>query len=170
MGAEPESTLNVIKNLWAEERRAQWAVYKPQRDAFYAAYMRSYEWICKRREVLSRDNNLCVGCSQPAEQVRHLTYERLGRERLEDLASLCRECHEKVHFIGGSEFKDWIELQRKLVDRSPAPQENRSERCLCFQCLRKIDEWDRRVNSSSRIFEKATELDFNFAPPQKVFQ
>jgi 5-methylcytosine-specific restriction endonuclease McrA len=32
-----------------------------------------------------------------AVEVHHLTYERLGEERLTDLVALCRSCHEREH-------------------------------------------------------------------------
>ncbi len=33
------------------------------------------------------------GCTNEAKQVHHLTYERIGKEHLEDLQALCPECH-----------------------------------------------------------------------------
>ena len=35
------------------------------------------------------------GCTNEATQVHHLTYERIGKERLDDLQALCRKCHEQ---------------------------------------------------------------------------
>ena len=37
------------------------------------------------------------GCTNEAKQVHHLTYERIGKEQLEDLQALCPECHSKCH-------------------------------------------------------------------------
>jgi hypothetical protein len=48
------------------------------------AYMRVYGWDCKR-------------CDGKASQLHHQTYDRLGHERLDDLASVCDGCHEIVH-------------------------------------------------------------------------
>lgn len=33
------------------------------------------------------------GCTNEAKEVHHLTYERIGKEQLEDLQALCPECH-----------------------------------------------------------------------------
>jgi hypothetical protein len=35
-----------------------------------------------------------VFCKSPAEEVHHVTYENVGSERLDDLRSLCRICHD----------------------------------------------------------------------------
>ena len=37
------------------------------------------------------------GCTNEAVHVHHLTYERIGKEWLEDLQALCRKCHEQKH-------------------------------------------------------------------------
>jgi len=54
----------------------------------------SEQWKAIRRERLRHDNDLCVFCKLPAEDVHHVTYERVGQERLEDPRSLCRLCHD----------------------------------------------------------------------------
>ena len=33
------------------------------------------------------------GCTNDATQVHHLTYDRIGKEHLDDLQALCRKCH-----------------------------------------------------------------------------
>jgi hypothetical protein len=40
------------------------------------------------------DNELCVFCKLPAEDVHHVTYANVGKEQLEELRSLCRLCHD----------------------------------------------------------------------------
>ena len=37
------------------------------------------------------------GCTNEAVHVHHLTYERVGKEWLEDLQALCPKCHEQQH-------------------------------------------------------------------------
>jgi hypothetical protein len=43
-----------------------------------------------KKERRRLDNDLCVFCKAPAEEVHHLDYQDV---RLERLRSLCRECH-----------------------------------------------------------------------------
>lgn len=64
---------------------------------WYNGYLASPEWHARRLAVLKRDHNCCRGCNADASQVHHLTYERVGRELLDDLVAVCDECHEKLH-------------------------------------------------------------------------
>lgn len=68
--------------------------------AKYVEYLKSVEWKNKREKVLVRDNNLCQECkNKSAEEVHHKTYDNLYDEPLEDLISLCRECHTEIHRV-----------------------------------------------------------------------
>jgi hypothetical protein len=76
---------------------------KLQQEAFwklYGEYLKSAEWADRRAKVLKRDRFACQlhqrGCTRLAEQVHHLTYERVGDEPLEDLISVCVHCHDIV--------------------------------------------------------------------------
>jgi 5-methylcytosine-specific restriction endonuclease McrA len=78
-----------------EEHRTQ---NKHKWRAMYDSYMLSREWSEKRRAVIARDNGVCQRCEDAAiEQVHHLTYERIGNERLDDLIGLCAACHAIAH-------------------------------------------------------------------------
>jgi CRISPR system Cascade subunit CasD len=53
-----------------------------------------------RQERLERDQHLCVFCKSPATTVQHVTYRHAGgEERIEELRSLCRLCHDAVTMI-----------------------------------------------------------------------
>lgn len=88
-----------------------------KRQKAYDAYMRSGRWQSIRAEVIVRDGK-CVRCGSRGTdalegsfwyavneimpiasrfEVHHKTYARFGKERLEDLETLCRTCHEKEH-------------------------------------------------------------------------
>lgn len=95
----------------------QWDTYcKLDERAYKREYLKSDEWKHKRDAVMHRAQRrrfydiegrdmglffdssaypLCEndGCSNEAKQVHHLTYERIGKEELEDLQALCPECH-----------------------------------------------------------------------------
>tara|TARA_R110002020_G_scaffold50858_7_gene144124 strand:+ start:982 stop:1383 length:402 start_codon:yes stop_codon:yes gene_type:complete len=73
-----------------KEREEWWARYNK--------YLKSPVWAEKRRRVMERDNHLCQACcKRPAEQVHHLTYERVCNEPLFDLISICVICHNELH-------------------------------------------------------------------------
>ncbi len=58
------------------------------------------EYKNRRRERLHNDNGLCVFCKSPATTVQHVTYRHAGGdERLDELRSLCRLCHDAVTMI-----------------------------------------------------------------------
>lgn len=71
---------------------------RPRKKSPHSDYLESPEWIAIRDERLKQDNYQCVMCGTGKNlEVHHLTYERLGAEKLEDLRTFCRECHKKVH-------------------------------------------------------------------------
>lgn len=88
--------------------------------AFYEDYLRSDHWQRIRHMALERAVGRCQnsGChyrllsrEELAEcpprgyglDVHHLTYDRLGHERLDDVLVLCRRCHGAAH---GLEFSE----------------------------------------------------------------
>ncbi len=61
----------------------------------YKRYLASREWRVKRKEVIEINNGVCERCaSRPIQDIHHLTYERVGQERISDLMGVCRPCHE----------------------------------------------------------------------------
>jgi len=66
--------------------------------AEYNAYMNSNEWRKKRQERLTLDGYQCQMCgSKDHLEVHHVSYERLGKETMDDLITLCFTCHNKIH-------------------------------------------------------------------------
>lgn len=78
----------------ARKRRAV-----PQIPKSYAAYIASPAWDGKRREALRYHGNRCnrCGASRCVLQVHHISYARLGREKMTDLEVLCVGCHGIEH-------------------------------------------------------------------------
>lgn len=74
-------------------------------------YWRSAAWRARRQAVLARDEGRCTMCKRRRGdddprlkggrrvilEVHHLTYQRFGYERLEDLVTLCQRCHATEH-------------------------------------------------------------------------
>jgi 5-methylcytosine-specific restriction endonuclease McrA len=64
----------------------------------YRRYIRSPRWRAKRAAVILRARGLCERChTWPIVNVHHLSYDRLGDERPEDLLGVCVKCHEELH-------------------------------------------------------------------------
>lgn len=63
----------------------------------YYEYLASREWALLREQVRQRSGGWCERCySRRMQACHHLTYERVGREKLEDLQAICNPCHEYV--------------------------------------------------------------------------
>jgi 5-methylcytosine-specific restriction endonuclease McrA len=70
------------------------------------AYLKSDHWQTKRKARLKLDNYTCQSClsSGVPLEVHHLHYRTHTAERLEDLVSLCRSCHERQHQHYGFDY------------------------------------------------------------------
>lgn len=60
--------------------------------------MQSPEWQAKRRKKLRQVGRKCQYCGRSKRQgirlqVHHLNYDRLGNEKMSDLAIACEDCH-----------------------------------------------------------------------------
>lgn len=67
--------------------------------ALYNEYLTTPEWHDLRIKIINRDKNLCQECfSKKANEVHHLHYRNVFKEKLEDLISVCKDCHNKIHF------------------------------------------------------------------------
>ena len=66
----------------------------------YLAYLHSPIWTFTALAAKERANWRCQGkdCRRKyGLEVHHTTYDRLGRERPDDLVVLCEDCHAKIH-------------------------------------------------------------------------
>lgn len=65
----------------------------------YQTYIEGRAWACNpaRLAELKLSGRRCRLCNRRHDlTVHHRTYVRLGRERVSDLTTLCRECHDFV--------------------------------------------------------------------------
>jgi hypothetical protein len=66
--------------------------------AHYQVYLDSPAWSAKRREYKASGlPQTCLVCGDHRVDLHHLTYKRVGAERLTDLAPLCRVHHYGAH-------------------------------------------------------------------------
>jgi len=70
----------------------------------YQEYLRTPHWREIRTDKLIKARWVCEECKRGEYgiqlDVHHLTYDRIGNERMSDLKVLCHDCHEKVHENG----------------------------------------------------------------------
>lgn len=68
------------------------------RNSGYREYLRSPHWKEFRQRYRESDlPQRCLGCKDPAYELHHVDYSRLGCEELTDVIPLCRGCHQRVH-------------------------------------------------------------------------
>jgi len=64
----------------------------------YTAYMASPAWAAFRIAYYRTHARACAACCATRYvELHHVTYERLGAERADDVVPLCLSCHEHVH-------------------------------------------------------------------------
>jgi hypothetical protein len=68
----------------------------------YNSYLKSEEWKAKREKRLFIDNHECYfhnikNCSTTNLHVHHIHYDNVGNENLEDLVTVCQDCHSEIH-------------------------------------------------------------------------
>ena len=84
-----------------QEREKYWKEWqeKHQAEISYYDYLHSEEWQQKRRQRLKIDGYRCQLCGSGMNlRVHHITYEHIHTdEEIDDLVTLCNDCHEKVH-------------------------------------------------------------------------
>lgn len=91
----------------------------------YERYLNSSAWKAKRLDALDAADHKCNGCgADDALQVHHLTYERLGFERLTDLMVLCEQCHALEH---GKSMRAGMPIGGTTLNEMTAEARNRDE-------------------------------------------
>lgn len=86
----------------------------------YPSYLRSSHWVRMRAQYRDSEHpQECICGEMEGLQLHHLTYERVGAERLTDLSPLCAVCHAMIHVLEqrgevGLDFRGFVNEQRAL--------------------------------------------------------
>ncbi len=80
----------------------------------YSEYLNYPEWKSTRSEILRRDNYTCIKCKKKKAiyllHIHHLKYSGLPWEVNEnDLVTVCKSCHYKIHNNEEDDFEDYDE-------------------------------------------------------------
>lgn len=165
------------------KRRAQrWNKLSALGFESYGDYLRSPHWqATKARYRASELPQDCI-CGEEDVHLHHMTYERVGMEKLGDLTPLCRNCHALVHVLEfrgeiGLDLEGFQDKDRALASREllrAAADQRESERLrnlaaeqaevlnlsLASRLMKVVDRAKlRRVDVSHQIFviRKASE-------------
>ncbi len=80
---------------------------KEAKKVFKRKYLRSKAWEQKRQKRFKLDKYCCALCySEENLECHHITYKNLGHEPLENLRTVCRECHQEIHDTYGYPSQD----------------------------------------------------------------
>lgn len=115
----------------------------------YEEYMQSPEWADFRNRWFTQTNfpKQCVACNVTTGlELHHVTYERLGFERMNDVVPLCRRCHKEFH-------------ERFTSHQCSGLEEFRRQLCIAFRLEKVV------AKIRLRPF-----FDFNFMPGQRKQQ
>jgi len=88
------------KKRRTKRRRPQFQIPRRGRPQVedYSAYLLSDHWKAKRQEAFKYHGPACHECGATESLVvHHMTYRRLGREKMKDLRILCGPCHRLYH-------------------------------------------------------------------------
>lgn len=76
----------------------QFEIIRKSKFYKYQEYLKSAEWKIIRDKVIERDNGICLYCKiNPAQEVHHKHYKTIYKENLDDLESVCSDCHLGIH-------------------------------------------------------------------------
>lgn len=66
----------------------------------YEEYLKTKHWLKVKARYVLKYVKMCSMCESTTWiDLHHITYNRIGNERDEDLIWLCRTCHKKIHAI-----------------------------------------------------------------------
>ena len=69
-----------------------------------------------RKWAYERDNGQCVLCGAPAPEVHHIVFRsQMGLSNLNNLACLCRDCHNKAHGVDAKEIREILQERNAKI-------------------------------------------------------
>jgi predicted nucleotidyltransferase len=130
----------------------------------YEKYLETPHWKAFRTLVLEEQlkrvgYNRCERCGKtnPRDDVElhvhHLTYERLGKERIEDTEVICRKCHHEEHGRDPKSRLRYYAPDRKAMEKLAPPSERRSQQVnLKDDCVIALRSWAANNQSVQKLW------------------
>ncbi|MDD2870634.1 MAG: DKNYY domain-containing protein [Candidatus Gracilibacteria bacterium] len=126
----------------------------------YKEYLESFAWKAIKKMKLEEQPE-CECCSEKATTVHHLSYERRGMERDDDIVSICERCHNECHYVDGYQIKNDEKILRKRFEDvkeiylgNGYSSDNQSELKSYKVTLRDVFHYDTKIEGAdSRTFE-----------------
>jgi 5-methylcytosine-specific restriction endonuclease McrA len=123
----------------------------------YKAYLLSNNWQQKRGCAIMRDESRCAICGIEGNgsslHIHHLSYKNAGNENVDDLATLCKRCHNDIHqrkFFGKEEMLD---MRQEFYDKKEEKYQ-RNRRGETEKMVRVADIVNSRYGLAVELHEK----------------
>jgi hypothetical protein len=114
--------------------------YYNRNESYYKeVYLTSKEWKNKRDRIIKRDDGKCRSCKNPATEVHHIHYRNVYNEKDKQLISLCRKCHETVHFSKEKILMDGFDLKKLNDCQSCGEYHENVNNLHCNDCCKKYN-------------------------------
>jgi 5-methylcytosine-specific restriction endonuclease McrA len=97
------------------------------RGISYNIYLQTTHWKFVSQRAFDLDSGKCVRCEDKGEAAHHRTYERLGAELPDDVVTLCRRCHHRIH-SKNRPLNSVKRRRKKNKEKSPASSIRRLEK------------------------------------------
>lgn len=97
----PKWALIQLANVAKKRKKKRLLETRTDQQIWYQdVYLESDLWKSIKRKVITRDEHRCVTCGADADVVHHISYAKdvMDGKNLDQLISLCKSCHHRVHF------------------------------------------------------------------------
>lgn len=105
----------ILENIETTQKTQLYSYSKNYKDQ-----LKTNNWIMKRREILTRDNDKCINCNNNKYlQIHHLLYFNgfLAWEyENKYLVTLCKKCHETEHNLHGVNNYERFKYYQKFIN------------------------------------------------------
>lgn len=86
----------------------------------YYKYLLSERWKAKRSYRIRIDDYKCfccgIGVIGSSAHVHHLHYKNAGKEKEEDLITMCKRCHSQIHTRESYDMDSALEMKTEIQD------------------------------------------------------
>jgi hypothetical protein len=90
--------------------------------ASYGDYLLSPHWLAFKDRFFAARKRRCFACrKRQGIELHHITYNRIGAERLDDVVPLCGRCHDRVHHLIASGCPKNTAHHRAQQEHAAAP-------------------------------------------------
>jgi hypothetical protein len=130
----------------------------------YAGYLKSPEWRALRARYRASDLPQACICESDEVHLHHMTYDRVGAERLTDLTPLCANCHALIHVLErrgdvGLDFEGFFNAGRAEEGRAILAQMAEQQRGFLKKRLREQQSELRAMTFAARLLKAKRHAD-----------